>query len=81
MDRYSLLKRTPALRPPPRTLPTATTTNSLYRLLESIPDGKTKGLKVVAVDGPSRRIYEVQKYERYKVTPKRHCDNFNLIRV
>lgn len=70
MERYSLLKLSPSLLPlakkPVRSVPA----NSLYQLLEGVADGRVKGVKVVAVDGASRREYVVEKYQRYKVKRK-----------
>jgi len=68
MDRYSILKRNPALLPShPLKKPLIPTPNSLYKILETVPDGRVKGIKVVAVDGSVKRDYVVEKYQRYKV--------------
>lgn len=73
MDRYSLLKRNPAplLSARPRSF--SPPKNSLYKLLESIPDGRVKGVKITAVDGERKREYIVEKYERYKVKKIKSC--------
>lgn len=68
MERYSLLKLSPALLPLAKKPLSTVPAHSLYQLLESLPDGRVSGAKVVAVDGLTRREYTVEKYQRYKVT-------------